>query len=126
MHVPGEAAPGTGHAVAIVGAALRFPGACDPSSFFELTVAGRRMFRDLTVQAGGGPLSDGAETAGGAASSGRRRDRRRDPRRAVSPPARAALLDDESGARAHDELPRGVTARHALAAETAADALADV
>jgi enediyne polyketide synthase len=86
MHVPGEAEPGTGHAVAIVGAALRFPGASDPSSFFELTVAGRRMFRD-----------------------------------------RAALLDDESGAAERvDELPRGVTARHALAAETAADALADV
>src|SRR5712664_2195797 len=88
MHVPGEAgtAPGTGHAVAIVGAALRFPGASDPSSFFELTVAGRRMFRD-----------------------------------------RAALLDDGSGPPGRDdELPRGITARHALAAETAADALADV
>lgn len=86
MHVPGEAAPGTGQAVAIVGAALRFPGASDPSSFFELTVAGRRMFRD-----------------------------------------RAALLDDESGEPGRDdELPRGITARHALAAETAADALADV
>ncbi|HTR93699.1 MAG TPA: polyketide synthase [Trebonia sp.] len=86
MHVPGEAGPGTGHAVAIVGAALRFPGASDPSSFFELTVAGRRMFRD-----------------------------------------RAALLDDGSVAQVSDtELPRGITARHALAAETAADALADV
>jgi enediyne polyketide synthase len=86
MHVPGEAGPGAGHAVAIVGAALRFPGASDPSSFFELTVTGRRMFSD-----------------------------------------RAALLDDESGAPGRDDgLPRGITARHALAADTAADALADV
>ena len=86
MHDPGEAGPGTGHAVAIVGAALRFPGASDPSSFFELTLAGRRMFRD-----------------------------------------RAAQLDDEPAVRGSgDELPRGITVRHTLAAETAADALADV
>lgn len=33
--------------IAIVGAALRFPGAADPASFHELTVMGRRMFPDI-------------------------------------------------------------------------------
>jgi acyl transferase domain-containing protein len=56
--------------VAIVGAALRFPGAADPASFHELTVAGRRTFRDLagTVprQRLGDPPRLAAETAAAA------------------------------------------------------------
>jgi acyl transferase domain-containing protein len=56
--------------VAIVGAAVRFPGAADPASFHELTVAGRRMFRELagTVprQRFGDPPRLAAETAAAA------------------------------------------------------------
>lgn len=43
MHLPEEANFGPGEAVAIVGAALRFPGASDPSAFHEITVAGRGL-----------------------------------------------------------------------------------
>lgn len=128
MHVPGEAGPGTGHAVAIVGAALRFPGASDPASFFELTIAGRRMFRDLAGHAGGPAAASAIAASGGTASAGtRRRDRPRDGDRAAKAPLRAALLDDGTCAQGRDgDLPPGITARHVLAAETAADALADV
>ena len=56
MYLPEEANFGPGEAVAIVGAALRFPGASDPSAFHEITVAGRRMFRELIYQGDtGGP-----------------------------------------------------------------------
>jgi hypothetical protein len=58
MHVPDEANIGPGESVAIVGAALRFPGASDPSSFHEIAVAGRRMFRALARQTGNGGLRD--------------------------------------------------------------------
>jgi enediyne polyketide synthase len=87
MHVAGEASAGPGEAVAITGAAVRFPGASDPWSFHELTVAGRPMFREL----GAALLDDGPYRLG--------RD---------------------------DELTGGITARHVLAAQTAAAALADV
>jgi acyl transferase domain-containing protein len=47
MEVRNEANTRSVLPVAIVGAALRFPGAADPASFHELTVAGRRTFREL-------------------------------------------------------------------------------
>ena len=79
MHVPAEANIGPGESVAIIGAALRFPGASDPSSFHEMTVAGRRMFRELAHRTDNGGLpGHGAEVARPA----RRRSRL------------AALLDD--------------------------------
>jgi acyl transferase domain-containing protein len=56
MHVPDEANIGPVQAVAIVGAALRFPGAADPASFHELTVSGRRMFRELADETARGAL----------------------------------------------------------------------
>jgi hypothetical protein len=128
MHVPGEAGPGTGHAVAIVGAALRFPGASDAASFFELTVAGRRMFRDLAGHADSPAAADDTAASGGTVLSGTgSRDRPRDGEPAVGAPPRAALLDDGTCEPGRDsDLPRGITAGHVLAAETAADALADV
>jgi acyl transferase domain-containing protein len=114
MYLPDEANIGPGEAVAIIGAALRFPGASDPSSFHDVTVAGRRMFRELTYQT----------DSSGPADRGKRRQRSRAGR-----PMRlaAALLDDatpEFGA--DDALANGITARHVLAAEIAAAALADV
>jgi hypothetical protein len=100
--------------VAIVGAALRFPGARDPASFHELTTSGRRMFRELARTAvdhdrvhanGTGPLFslDGV-------------------------PLHAATLDGDGtrespGAR---QASSGTAGRHVLAAEIAAAALADV
>jgi enediyne polyketide synthase len=127
LRVPGEANIGAVPAIAIVGAALRFPGATDPASFHELTLTGRRMFRELpgtTVGAGERPQGRDANEAAG---------------RAV---LRAALLDD----RGRDDVtpsvpwpgdgggvPRygtgavdGATGRHLLAAETARAALGDV
>jgi hypothetical protein len=100
--------------VAIVGAGLRFPGAADPASYHDLTVAGHRMFRELARTAvdrglghsnGTGPLFslDGV-------------------------PLRAALLSGDEHAEggtaslAVDDL----TARLALAAEVTAAALADI
>ncbi|MGH3250591.1 MAG: polyketide synthase [Trebonia sp.] len=98
-------------AVAIIGAALRFPGASDPSSFHEITVAGRRMFRELPPPPDAGGLSDHDQDDQAA--------RRRLPL--------AALLDDEArGFGRDDDLTGGITARHVLAAKTAAAALADV
>jgi hypothetical protein len=100
--------------VAIVGAALRFPGARDPASYHDLTVAGARMFRELARTAvdpgpahanGTGPLFslDGV-------------------------PLRAALLDgDQHSAGSSASLTAdGVTTRRALAAEVTAAALADI
>src|SRR5487761_807943 len=112
MHIPNEANIGPGKAVAIIGAALRFPGASDPSSFHEITVAGRRMFRELAHPAGnGGPSGRG--------------DRGKHPAR--RPLGLAALLDDAARSFGRDAaLPGGLAARHVLAAETAAAALADV
>lgn len=104
MHVPEEAITGSVQAIAIIGAALRFPGAADPSSFHELTVAGRRMFRALD--------SDGPP--GSAGQDDQPADRRS---------LLAALLDNHARA---DDLADEITARHALAAETAAAALADI
>ena len=112
MHVPDEANIGSGQAIAIVGAALRFPGASDPSSFHEITVTGRRMFRRLAHP------TDASGTSG----HGKHDDL----------PARrrsllAALLDNGVGGFGRDDdLTGGITARHILAAETAAAALADV
>jgi acyl transferase domain-containing protein len=100
--------------IAIVGAALRFPGAYDPASYHELTAGGHRMFRELARAAidrgrvhsnGTGPLFslDGV-------------------------PLRAALLDGDepldgrSAGRAADDM----TARRALAVGVAAAALADI
>jgi enediyne polyketide synthase len=112
MHVPEGAITGPVQAVAIIGAALRFPGASDPSSFHDLTVAGRRMFRALDR------APDGDGRSGTAGQEERSADRRL---------LLAALLDDQ--ARGHgrdDDLTGGITARHLLAAETAAAALADI
>jgi enediyne polyketide synthase len=114
MHVPDEANFGPVQAVAIVGAALRFPGAWDPGSFHELTVSGRRMFRELADEMAGGALpardyGDGSDGPAGRAA------------------LRAALLDDQSRVPGRDdELTGGITARHVLATETAVAALADV
>jgi acyl transferase domain-containing protein len=58
MHVPDEANIGPGESVAIIGAALRFPGASDPSSFHEITVAGRRMFRERAHRTDNGGLPE--------------------------------------------------------------------
>jgi enediyne polyketide synthase len=116
MHVPDEANFGPVQAVAIIGAALRFPGAWDPDSFHELTVSGRRMFRELADETPDGvpPGGDDGDGPAGRASP------------------RAALLDDRLlDGRPHppgrdDELTGGITARHVLATETAIAALADV
>jgi enediyne polyketide synthase len=112
MHVPDEANIGPVQAIAIIGAGLRFPGASDPSSFHELMVAGRRMFRELADPTDAGELSGHAE-----------RERRPASRRSPL----AALLDD--GTRQFgrdDDLTAGITARHVLAARTAAAAFADI
>jgi enediyne polyketide synthase len=112
MHVPDEANCGPGEAVAIIGAALRFPGASDPSAFHELAVAGRRMFRELARRPG----------AGGA--SGRRVQGKP---QAGRPSRLAALLDDAAQRLGRDEaLASRITGRHVLAAQTATAALADV
>jgi enediyne polyketide synthase len=112
MHVPDEANISPGESVAIIGAALRFPGASDPSSFHEITVAGRRMFRELPHRA----------ENGGPADHGKRRERR------AGRPSRLAALLDEAAPRLgrDDALTGGITARHVLATETAAAALADI
>jgi enediyne polyketide synthase len=112
MHVADGANIGPGESVAIIGAALRFPGASDPSSFHEMTVAGRRMFRELAHQTDNGGLpGHGGEVA---LPAGR-------------PSRLAALLDDPVPRPGRDDaLTGGITARHVLAAETAAAALADV
>jgi hypothetical protein len=111
MHVPDQVFTGPGQAVAIAGAALRFPGASDPASFHDLTVTGRRMFRELAAVADD-RLPSGRVPRG--APAGRRA-------------TLAALLDDGVPAFGRDdELTGGITARHILAAETAAAALADV
>jgi enediyne polyketide synthase len=95
--------------VAILGAALRFPGASDPSSFHEITVAGRRMFRELARRTDNGGLPEHGERPAG------------------RPSRLAALLDDAAPRFGRDDaLAGGITARHILAAETAAAALADV
>jgi enediyne polyketide synthase len=111
MYVPGEADIGPVDAVAIIGAALRFPGASDPSSFHEITVAGRRMFRELAC-----PADDGSPSDHG--------DREELP---AGPPSRlAALLDDGARGFGRDDALAGrITALHVLAAETAAAALVD-
>jgi hypothetical protein len=109
MHVPDEANIGPGESVAIIGAALRFPGASDPSSFHDITVAGRRMFRELAHRTDDvGPPEHGERPAGRLSRL-------------------AALLDDAAPRFGRDgALAGGITARHVLAAETAAAALADV
>ena len=113
MHVPDEMNIGPVQAVAIVGAALRFPGASDPAEFHELSASGRRMFRPLA------PAQDRGATDGDART--RARDKPAGRRSRL-----AALLDDETlRFGGDDELTGGVTARHILAAETAAAALAD-
>jgi enediyne polyketide synthase len=45
MHFRGESNKGPVPPIAIVGAALRFPGAADPAAFHELTVTGRRIIQ---------------------------------------------------------------------------------
>jgi enediyne polyketide synthase len=110
MHVPGEGNTGPAQAVAITGAALQFPGASDPASFHELTLSGRRMFRELSRRAADGDAADGQR--GG--TPGR-------------PGLLAALLDDGRMMFGRDDdLTDGITARHILAAETANAALADI
>jgi hypothetical protein len=106
---------GLAPAVAITGSALRFPGACDPASFHELTVAGRRMFRELS-QLADGSAAGGRGRWGGAPA----------PR-----PLLAALLDDspltdDGGAGREEHRAHGIPAGHLIAAATAAAALADI
>jgi len=110
MYVRVEANVASVPAVAIVGAAVRFPGAADPASFYELTIAGRQMFRELAAAVPG---------HGGGREPG-------PPLR--PPPSRAAVLDRDDLARDLDPAAaaNGITARHALAADTVAAALADV
>jgi enediyne polyketide synthase len=115
MHDPDEVNIGPVQAVAIVGAALRFPGASDPASFHELTVSGRRMFRELTDGTAGGapPSRDDGNGSDGPATG--------------YSPRRAALLDDLPYAPGRDDdLTGGITARHILATATAVAALTDV
>jgi enediyne polyketide synthase len=114
MHVPDEANIGPVQAVAIVGAALRFPGAADPASFHELTVSGRRMFRQLADETARGAPPGSGGSGGDGTPAGRAS-------------LRAALLDDlPHGPGRDDDLTGGITARHVLATETAVAALADV
>ena len=54
--------------VAIVGVALRFPGAFDPLSFHDLTLSGRRLFQ-LGYGSGGGGISPGHALAAQAAAA---------------------------------------------------------
>ncbi|HVT66508.1 MAG TPA: beta-ketoacyl synthase N-terminal-like domain-containing protein [Trebonia sp.] len=108
MHVSDEPNTGPVQAVAIVGAALRFPGAADPPSFHNLSVTGQRMFRELAR------ADDGEETGRGGHAGPP----------APRPSPLAALLDEEIPS-AGDPAD-GLTPRHTLAAETAAAALADV
>lgn len=116
MHDPDEANTGHGQAVAIVGAALRFPGASDPASFHELTVSGRRMFRELTDET----AADGTLPARGDSNGSRRPA-------AGRTSLRAALLDDLPYAPGRDDdLTGGITTRHVLATATAVAALVDV
>src|ERR1700733_10924591 len=118
MHVPDEVNTGLVQAVAIVGAALRFPGASDPASFHELTVSGRRMFREL------GDDPPGAAQPGRKSRNGRKG---RDGTAAGRAVLRAALLDEQRYTPGRDDaLTGGVPARHVLATETALAALADV
>ncbi len=108
MHVPDEASIGPVQAVAIVGAALRFPGAWDPASFHELTVSGRRMFREFGDETAGGTPPGRADGNGG------------DGLPAGRAPLRAALLDELVPAPGLDaDLTGGITSRHVLATETA-------
>src|ERR1700733_8700412 len=110
MHVPAEANISPGESVAIIGAALRFPGASDPSSFHEITVAGRRMFRERGHRTDNGGLSEHGDQ--GERPAGR-----------LS--RLAALLDDPAPRLGRDDALTGaITARHVLATETAAAALA--
>lgn len=102
MHFRGETNKGPASAIAIVGAALRFPGAADPASFHELAVSCRRMFRDVPQPAA--RLETTRLKAGGAATA------------VPVPSLRAALLDHAG------ESP----APGALAAETARAALDDI
>jgi hypothetical protein len=114
MYVPDQVNNAPVSPIAIVAAALRFPGARDPASYHELTLTGRRMFRELARTAvdqgrahsnGTGPLFslDGV-------------------------PLRAALLDDDGtpGCGSADRAADGMTARRELAVEVAAAALADL
>jgi enediyne polyketide synthase len=124
MYVPDEASAGLVQAVAIVGAALRFPGASDPASFHELTVSGRRMFREL---AGAPPGTAPPGRAGRKGSASRKGSDGRDGTAAGRGALRAALLDDQRYTPGRDDdLTGGITARHVLATEAALAALADV
>ena len=114
MHVPDEANIGPVQAVAIVGAALRFPGARDPATFHELTVSGRRMFRELADETKPDAPRGRHDSNGDGSSAGRA-------------PLRAAVLDDLPPAPGRDDdLTGGITARHVLATETAVAALTDI
>src|ERR1700677_3749590 len=123
MHLPGEANKGAVSPIAIVGAALRFPGAADPAAFHELTVTGRRMFQDITHIAAELGITRLGDSAPGSAGH----------------LPHAALLDDEAipepGTAPPPDTPAElpgithvdrVTARYLLAADAGAAALADV
>ena len=100
--------------IAIVGAALRFPGARDPASYHELTVTGRRMFREL------------ARTAVG---HGRAHSNSTGPLFSLDGvPLRAALLgsDGTQGGGRDGRTVDSMTARRELAFEVTAAALADL
>jgi enediyne polyketide synthase len=141
MHLRGEASKEAVSPIAIVGAALRFPGADDPEAFHELTVTGRRMFQDIAHIAAklgiahpDGDASDalphaallddevipaldqaaGAPTPSGPAVA----DKPATNKPATNKPADTPANDKPANDRA--------AARYQLAAETAVDALADV
>src|ERR1700761_5532952 len=113
MRVPDQASTAAGQAVAIAGAALRFPGASDPASFHELTVTGRRMFREFGRHPGSGRRT-------GPGPAGR-------PTPPDGQPLLAALLDDSDSAAAAGGTPADATMTgQVIAAGTAAAALADL
>jgi enediyne polyketide synthase len=108
MYLRDEANNGRVTPIAIVGAALAFPGACDPVSFHELTIAGRRMFRELAGTTPGPGATPGPGTTPSQGANG-------GDHAIAAPnglPLRAALLER--------------TERHLLARRTAAAALTDV
>lgn len=110
MYVRDEANHAPVLPIAIVGAALRFPGAVDPASFHEITSTGRRMFREL-ARAAIDPDRGSANSNGPLFSMD-------------GVPTRGAVLDDG----APDCLDAGPArwVSNALAALTATAALTDV
>jgi len=114
MYVRNEASNASVLPVAIVGAALRFPGSRDPASYHEMTSAGHQLFRELARRAADHDQAHANGTGPVFSLDG--------------VPLRAALLDgDGTGESRYAGMAAdGVTGSHVLAAQIAAAALADV